>query len=127
VLLTKVSVNAVINPLTAIHQVCNGDLLQPPLWEKTQALITEVQLLLRSAHALDIAAALPERVRAVCESTSANHSSMRVDFERGARTEVDAIVGWLLQDLNPNPPETPLLSALFEAVRQQDRGLSSAS
>jgi 2-dehydropantoate 2-reductase len=127
VLLTKVSVNAVINPLTAIHQVCNGDLLQPPLWEKTQALITEVQLLLRSAHALDIAAALPERVRAVCESTSANHSSMRVDFERGARTEVDAIVGWLLRDLNPNPPETPLLSALFEAVRQQDRGLSSAS
>ena len=127
VLLTKVSVNAVINPLTAIHQVCNGDLLQPPLWEKTQALIAEVQLLLRSAHALDIAAGLPEQVRAVCESTSANHSSMRVDFERGARTEVDAIVGWLLRDLTPNPPETPSLSALFEAVRQQDRGLSPAS
>jgi len=127
VLLTKVSVNAVINPLTAIHQVCNGDLLQPPLWEKTQALIAEVQLLLRSAHALDIAAGLPEQVRAVCESTSANHSSMRVDFERGARTEVDAIVGWLLRDLIQNPPETPSLSALFEAVRQQDRALSSAS
>ena len=127
VLLTKVSVNAVINPLTAIHQVCNGDLLQPPLWEKTQALIAEVQLLLRSAHALDIAAGLPERVRAVCESTSTNHSSMRVDFERGARTEVDAIVGWLLRDLTPNPPETPSLSALFEEVRQQDRGLSPAS
>jgi len=52
---------------------------------------------------------------------------MRVDFERGARTEVDAIVGWLLRDLTPNPPETPSLSALFEEVRQQDRGLSPAS
>ena len=125
VLLTKVSINAVINPLTAIHQVCNGDLLQSPLWEKTHALIAEVQLLLRSAHALDIAAALPERVRAVCESTAANHSSMRVDVERGARTEVDAIVGWLLRDLTPNPPATPLLSELFEAVRQQDHLSSS--
>ncbi len=125
VLLAKVAINAVINPLTAIHQVCNGDLLRSPLWGKTQTLITEVQRLLRSANAVDIAAALPERVRAVCESTSANHSSMRVDLAKGARTEIDAIVGWLLRDLTPNPPATPLLTELFEAVQQRDCGASS--
>lgn len=123
VLLAKVAVNAVINPLTAIHQVHNGDLLHSPLWEKTEALIAEVQLLLRSATTADIAAALPERVRAVCENTAANHSSMRVDLENGKRTEIDAIVGWLLSSLTSHPPATPILSELYGAVKERDLNL----
>ena len=118
VLLGKVALNAVINPLTALHGVTNGDLMQPPLQAITENLIKEVQSLLCSADAGHIALALPAQVRAVCDSTAANHSSMRVDIEGGKRTEIDAIVGWLLSSFTPHPPATPILSELYDAVKE---------
>jgi 2-dehydropantoate 2-reductase len=42
VLLGKVALNAVINPLTALHGVTNGDLMQPPLRAITEDVIKEV-------------------------------------------------------------------------------------
>ena len=120
VLLAKVALNAVINPLTALHGVTNGELLQPPLVAITENVIEEVQSLLVSADATGIASALPTQVRAVCDSTAANHSSMRVDLEGGTQTEIDAIVGWLLSSLTPHPPATPVLSELYEAVKERD-------
>ena len=126
VLLTKVALNAVINPLTALHGVTNGELLQPPLRAITEEVIKEVQSVLCAADAGEIASALPAQVRAVCDSTAANHSSMRVDLESGKRTEIDAIVGWLLSTLTPHPPATPLLSKLYDAVREKDSRVSRA-
>jgi 2-dehydropantoate 2-reductase len=120
VLLAKVALNAVINPLTALHGVTNGALLQPPLQAITEEVIKEVQSVLCAADATEIASALPAQVRAVCDSTAANHSSMRVDLESGKRTEIAAIVGWLLSSLTPHPPATPRLSELYDAVRERD-------
>ena len=120
VLLAKVALNAVINPLTALHGVTNGDLMQPPLRAHTEDLIKEVQSLLCSADAREIALALPAQVRAVCDSTAANHSSMRVDLENHKRTEIDAIVGWLLSSFTPHPPATPILSELYDAVKKRE-------
>ena len=85
-----------------------------------------MQSLLCRAGAKEIASALPAQVRAVCDSTAANHSSMRVDLESGKRTEIDAIVGWLLSTLTPHPPATPLLSELYDAVREKDVKVSRA-
>jgi len=45
-----------------------------------------------------------------------------VDLESGKRTEIDAIVGWLLSGLTPHPTATPLLSELYDAVRERDVG-----
>lgn len=126
VLLAKVALNAVINPLTALHGVANGELLQPRLQAITEAVIEEVQSVLCAADAREIASTLPAQVRAVCDSTAANHSSMRVDLESGKRTEIDAIVGWLLSSLTPHPPATPVLSELYDAVKERDLRVSRA-
>ena len=115
-LLAKVALNAVINPLTALHRVENGALLSAPLSDDTQQVIAEVQALLVAGGAHHTAAELPERVRAVCEQTARNHSSMRVDLDTGRRTEIEAIVGWLLRSAGPRPPETPLLSKAYRAI-----------
>ena len=126
VLLAKVALNAVINPLTALHGVTNGELLQPPLQAITKNVIGEVQSVLCTANAREIALTLPAQVRDVCDSTATNHSSMRVDLESGKRTEIDAIVGWLLSSLTPHPPATPLLGELYDAVRERDLKVSRA-
>ena len=115
-LLAKVALNSVINPLTALHRVENGALLSAPLSDDTQQVIAEVQALLVAGGAQQTAAELPERVRAVCEETARNHSSMRVDLDTGRRTEIEAIVGWLLRSAGPRPPETPLLSEAYQAI-----------
>ncbi|MDG2460077.1 MAG: 2-dehydropantoate 2-reductase [Luminiphilus sp.] len=123
VLLAKAALNAVINPLTALHRVANGALLTPPLRDTTDKVIREIQMLLCAAGASAVAEALPSRVTEVCTVTATNHSSMRVDLESGRRTEIDAIVGWLLTELLPNPPATPLLSELYRSIRHAERSL----
>ena len=125
VLLAKVALNAIINPLTGLHRMANGDLLGAEFLNLTEQVTQEVQSLLIAAGAFDIANALPEQVRAVCRATAQNHSSMRADMERGQKTEIEAIVGWLLHTLHPDPPETPLLSALYEAVLEVDSKIAA--
>ena len=125
VLLAKVALNAVINPLTAIQGVENGALLHPPLKDKTDGITAEVQTLLCAGGADHIAAALPDSVRTVCTQTAQNHSSMRVDIERGEPTEIEAIVGWLLKEWIRDPPPNPLLTEIYQAVRaRESQGLS---
>jgi len=125
VLLAKVALNAVINPLTGVHQVTNGELLNADLLDLTEQVTQEVQSLLLAAGALDAGEALPEQVRAVCRATAQNHSSMRVDMDRGEQTEIESIVGWLLHHLNVNSPATPLLSALYAAIVEADSKLAT--
>ena len=123
-LLAKVALNAVINPLTAVHCVENGALMLEPLKHKTAQLVSEVQVLLRAGEAVQIAAELPDRVATVCRQTARNHSSMRGDIEMGRRTEIEAIVGWLLKSWIANPPETPLLSELYQTISGRETDLT---
>ncbi len=121
VLLAKAALNAVINPLTGVHRVTNGALLSAQFFSQTQQVTGEVQGLLIAAGAQDLADALPDQVRAVCLATANNHSSMRVDLDRGQRTEIESIVGWLLGHLSHHRPPTPLLSSLYETILAADR------
>ena len=127
ILLAKTAVNAVINPLTAIHQVKNGALLKPQLLSSTEAAITEVQRLLTAAGETAIADALPSRVKAICQATAANDSSMKVDLTRGDPTEVEWILGWLLTHLVTEPPATPVLQALYDEIQATEQVRRSAS
>ena len=125
VLLAKVALNAVINPLTGMHRITNGDLLNAEFLDLTEQVTQEVQRLLMAAGAFDLAEALPEQVRAVCHATAQNHSSMRVDMDRGQRTEIESIVGWLLHHMTVDPPETPVLSALYASIVEADNRLET--
>ena len=127
ILLAKTAVNAVINPLTAIHQVKNGALLQPELLSRTEAAITEVQRLLTAADETVIANALPDRVKAICQATAQNDSSMKVDLARGNPTEIEWILGWLLTHLVSEPPASPVLQALYDEIQATEQVRRSAS
>lgn len=93
----KLSLNAVINPLTALHDCDNGVLLADArLQPRLDALAAEIDTL---AHRL-----LPEwpgdtaaRARALAQATAGNTSSMRADVRAGRATEIHYINGYLLR------------------------------
>ena len=58
-LIGKVAINACINPLTAVYGVVNGDLLEPALIEKTEAIISEVAQVLEDLGYGQLASELP--------------------------------------------------------------------
>lgn len=92
----KLVINAVLNPLTALHDVDNGALAtDPALAESVHALADEADTILAALDARWPARSR-ESVYEVARATADNMSSMRADIQAGAVTEIDAINGWLI-------------------------------
>lgn len=91
---SKLVINAAINPLTALLNIPNGELLtrQDAQYLSAQ-LATEVAAV---AKGRGVALTFADPVAAahdVARRTAANLSSMLQDVQRGAQTEIDAICG----------------------------------
>jgi 2-dehydropantoate 2-reductase len=96
VLWTKAVVNACFNPLTGLLRVKSGALGRSEhLLACCRMIVEEAARVARADGAeLDVGA-LMERVHTVARNTADNRSSMLQDLERGGRTEIDAINGWI--------------------------------
>ena len=113
-LIEKVAINACINPLTAVHGVKNGALLDEPYQAKSTQIIAEVADILTELGHPELAARLNQTVQTVMADTAENTSSMLSDVMAGRRTEVDSIVGWLLQQ---SEREHPALQAMLNHLK----------
>ncbi len=117
VLWQKLLVNAVINPLTALHQCRNGDLRQPQFQTLIQQLVAEfVQV--ASAQGVHLPNAL-DTVYQVIDATAKNYSSMQQDVEKHRKTELKAITGVVLQQATRLQLETPSHQRLWQQLTQQ--------
>jgi 2-dehydropantoate 2-reductase len=89
----KLLINSVINPLTALWSIRNGELLA------SEQRMQVMRLLLDEAIAVYEACGIPweddiwEQILEVCASTANNTSSMLKDVQSGVPTEVDWING----------------------------------
>ncbi|AWL12447.1 2-dehydropantoate 2-reductase [Saliniradius amylolyticus] len=114
----KLVVNSVINPLTALHQVRNGQLSQPQYQAQIQTLIDEARALMQGlgirGHE-DLERAVAE----VIEQTSDNYSSMYQDLMQQRPTEIDYINGYLCQEGQRLGIATPEHQAVLEAIHAQ--------
>ncbi|MFD0672026.1 2-dehydropantoate 2-reductase [Cohnella sp. GCM10027633] len=90
----KLLINAVINPLTALLRVRNGELTatQDRL-ALMRALFDETHEILRAQGLTEHSEAMWLAVLAVCDKTKGNESSMLQDVKAGRETEIDAING----------------------------------
>ena len=113
-LIEKVAINACINPLTAVHGVKNGALLDEPYQAKSTQIIAEVKDILTELGHPELAARLDQTVQTVMADTAENTSSMLSDVMAGRRTEVESIVGWLLQQ---SEREHPALQAMLNHLK----------
>jgi len=114
----KLTINAAINPLTAILRVFNGELLNRPdalaLMDAAAREVTAV------AHAKGIVLPFPDpaaRAREVAQATAGNRSSMFQDILRGAMTEVDAINGAVVREGAVAGVSVPVNETLYRLVR----------
>lgn len=115
---SKLIVNVGINALTAVLRVPNGTLAEVPQCEAIMAqAVAEAEAV---ARAMGIA--LPgenplERVRQVCQATSANHSSMLQDILKGRPSEIDVINGAVVRKGLEYGVPTPVNQLLTELIK----------
>ena len=105
--LEKLAINAVVNPLTAIMDCRNGDLLNNTHATRImRLLLAEISLVFRNLPELrgqpNIEARfssqrLEHRVVNVMEDTAGNISSMLQDIQKNQLTEIEYINGWIVQ------------------------------
>ncbi len=115
---SKLAVNAAINPLTALLELRNGQLLEQ---ESTRdVMISAAQEVAILAKSLGVRLATKDAAAfalQVAERTSDNVSSMLQDIQRGAPTEIDAICGAIVRIAGQQGMETPINWGLWKLVK----------
>ena len=113
----KAVLNAAVNPVTAVHDVVNGRLIDPPYQEEALHLLEEAA---RSARAAGVDLG-DEEARAdldrVVRATAENRSSMLQDIDRGRPTEIDAISGEILRSGEAHGLDLPFTRKAIAEVR----------
>ncbi|WP_027408236.1 2-dehydropantoate 2-reductase [Anoxybacteroides tepidamans] len=110
----KLIVNAVVNPLTAILRVRNGELLRVAEYKKMMRMLFSEICTVLTLHDKKEAW---DHILSICEKTANNRSSMLSDLEQGRKTEVDAILGYVVDQGEERNIPTPLCRFLFHAVK----------
>lgn len=116
-LIDKLIVNAVINPLTALLEVENGRLITNPFYYQLfRALFDEISSVLD----LPDAAESFRHVKSVCANTSENRSSMLKDIDIGRETEIDAILGYIMSEAVRKEKKACMASSLYAMVKGKE-------
>lgn len=117
----KLAINAVINPLTALHNCRNGELAAPKHLQQINALVEEVcQVATACGYTLDKDSTL-QTVLQVIADTAQNFSSMQQDLAHRRRTEIDAITGYIVQQAAQHKLAVPHNKALLQLILQRQQ------
>jgi 2-dehydropantoate 2-reductase len=113
-MLSKLFANAMINPLSAVLKVPNGELIKNPYY---------YQLL--TAMFSELVSVFPEyksddtfnKVLEIIQKTAENRSSMLMDLENGRKTEIDAILGYVLKIAEQKQISTPMIQTFYLMIK----------
>ncbi|KAL3480483.1 ketopantoate reductase PanE/ApbA C terminal-domain-containing protein [Aspergillus californicus] len=105
--LLKLASNCLINPLTALLDVRNGELLHnTQTWPTQRRLLSEISHVFGGIPAIQTlsrrgfdfsATSLESVVRDTVGQTALNSSSMREDVRKGRATEIEYLNGWIIK------------------------------
>jgi 2-dehydropantoate 2-reductase len=116
---TKLAINCVINPLTALNKVKNGELIHAKYQPIIDTLLSEIITVAHCQHIHLDKQSLHQKITQVIINTAQNNSSMLQDVLNHRRTEIDYISGYLSRCAEINGVDAPenkkmwqLLSAL---------------
>jgi len=112
----KALVNAAVNPVTAVHNIPNGELLKEPRRTEALELLGEALAVARAAGFGFTSEEVTRDFERIVRATAANRSSMLQDIDRGRPTEVDAISGEILREAARHGLELPATRAIVARV-----------
>ncbi|ESZ93282.1 hypothetical protein SBOR_6320 [Sclerotinia borealis F-4128] len=132
--LQKLAVNAVINPLTALHDCINGKIVQSLILADMgnifDDLVSEISRVFCSLPELEAISGLKERfstetlrniVLDVASVTASNRSSMLQDISNGRKTEIQSINGYIVKRANKLGIPCPMNEKMVADIRQKSR------
>lgn len=115
----KLAINCVINPLTAIYNIPNGDILKPKYQKEITQIINEFIAIAKSQQLDFNHDELQTTIKNVAQATALNTSSMRSDVMQGKQTEIDHINGYLIELGKENNIATPLNTQFYQEMQQK--------
>ena len=114
----KLVINAAINPLTALLQITNGELLNRPAAREMMAELACEAAQVANAENIGLPFSDPiEAAEDVARKTAANHSSMLQDVLRHAPTEIDAICGAVVKTAQKHGINAPANWACWKLIQ----------
>lgn len=116
ILFRKLAINAAINPLTAILDIKNGQLLEHQ---------AELEQVYQELHAIYQSLQLPfsfddikQSTEQVIHSTADNYSSMHQDVSFGRPTEVEGVLGFLIEQAQSADIQITYLQNLYTHIKK---------
>ena len=128
---SKLVINAAINPLTALLNIPNGELLTRPSARELSAELAREVAAVAAVKGIELAFADPvQAAEGVARRTATNRSSMLQDVERGAPTEIEAICGAVVragEELGIATPLNETMRLLIKARVNQNSEVEKES
>jgi 2-dehydropantoate 2-reductase len=117
----KAAINSCINPLTALLNCRNGELLVIPRAQTYMPRIIDELTAILACSAWPLAAeSLHDLVEATCRITACNYSSMQQDFRHHRETEIDTIVGAFIEQAQRVGLSCPTLHLVRDAIKTRE-------
>jgi 2-dehydropantoate 2-reductase len=117
-LVRKLVANAIINPLTGLLKVQNGEIIRNKnYFSIVKNLFREIEAVLK----LERGDRYFQQVIEICQKTSGNRSSMLKDLEANRPTEVDAILGYILDEAEMNNIDAPICKTLYHFIKGSEK------
>jgi 2-dehydropantoate 2-reductase len=117
VLWQKLAINAVINPLTALLMVKNGELTKPQYRAQIATLVDEFVMVAKAKGQNFDAQSLCQTVLDVAANTAGNYSSMQQDRALCRPDELEFITGFLLAGAADAGISIPAHQQLYQQLR----------
>jgi 2-dehydropantoate 2-reductase len=121
--LQKLLVNACINPLTALHQCKNREIVAA-YKKEVQKIFSEIYPVLKTLGLTVSSEIAFDLVLSVAEKTGENYSSMAVDFKQKRPSELEYILGYILKTGERLHKSLPVTENLYALLKNQETAFS---
>ncbi|WP_019614153.1 ketopantoate reductase family protein [Psychromonas ossibalaenae] len=114
----KLLINIAINPLTAIYQINNGQLLQAKFQKQIKEVIRDSLQIADAEKIPFVEQELLNTINRVIQQTAQNYSSMNRDIFYQRITENEYIGGFLLKKASLYKIKIPAVESLYKKIKQ---------
>ncbi|OKL37221.1 2-dehydropantoate 2-reductase [Domibacillus mangrovi] len=116
-LIEKMAANAIINPLTTVLRVKNGEIADN---KQYRSIVKNLCQEFASVYPYKSEEETFQSVLSICNKTADNESSMLKDMKAGRPTEIDAIVGVVLKEAEKKGRYVPSFHLLYNMVKGEE-------